>query len=195
MGKILLTLFSFIILAGCQNGQQVLNDPNSRVILIEAKEFPKEFSGIWYHKQSGWTLKFEKNGRLGEVIHTIGRSVVEAGQTSTFPLKAGGQAIVEPGQWIVQYNGKNSELMVEITLTRIDYEIAGNTISGSSRDIFIGTLPNKGDTIWKADWLSFPDFIASTADKTYQDYHLPIDEGQEEMGEIVFEKVDPKTIK
>jgi hypothetical protein len=195
MQKVFISLIGLVMLVGCQSEQQNLNDPNSRVILMEAKTFPKEFTGIWYNKQNGWTLKIEENGRLSEIIHTVGRPVVVAGQTSTFPLQAGGQAVVEPGLWFVQYNGTKRELAVEVTLTRFEYVIGGNTVSGSTRDIFIGTLPAKGDTIWRADWLSFPEYVASTADKTYQDYHLPIEEGQEDMGEIIFEKVDPGDLK
>lgn len=190
-------LLALCLLAGCQEGQTTqqqpaVSDPNaSQVILIETDTFPAYMSGVWQNKDFGWILKIEENGRLSKVRHTIGRANLTAGQVSTFPLVNNGQGVIEPGPWYIQYIATANELTVEIALKNFKYDLGGDVIEGSSRDIFMGPLPNQGETFWYADWISYPEFIATTEDKTYIDHELPFEAGDEVKGEIIFEKFDP----
>jgi len=200
--KILTLLAGCWLLAaslGCQKqavkNTQVAIDPNAiQVVLVEAEAFPQEMVGSWYNEQYGWILKFEQDGRLLDITHTIGWQDVSAGNTGNIPLKENGTAVFEPGPWLVRYNGTTREVAVEITLKSFNYTIGGNIITGSSRDILIGTLPSPGETVWRANWVSFPEYIITTADKTYKDYRLPVENEDEDRGEIVFEKFDPEAV-
>lgn len=181
---------------GCQPGNSsaelVTGDPNaSQVILLNTNTFPKDMAGVWINEHHGWILRFEEDGRLSKIRHTIGRADLTAGQTSTFPLIDGGDGFIEPGPWTVQYNDKTRELVVDIILKNFKYNlVAVGFVGGSSRDIFMGSLPEKGETTWTAQWISRPEYVASTADKTYTDYELPFEAGDEDKGEIIFEKLD-----
>lgn len=188
---ILIILLSVSFLAGCQETKQTASKQEPmQVILVDTDTFPEEMVGIWSNEEHGWVLKFEKDGSIKKIRHTIGRANLVAGERFTFPLIDGGTGVIDPGPWYMQYNAKGRGVVVEITLKSFKYELGGNTISGSSRDIFAGTLPEKGDTTWAVEWISYPDYVASTADASYSDYELPFYEGTEDRGEIVFTKVD-----
>ena len=196
---ILIGIILISMLSGCQESRKsqmgTVVDPNvSQVALVNASVFPKEMVGIWQNKENGWIFRIEKSGRIFKVQHTIGRAELRAGEISTFPLANNGKGIIKPGSWYVQYNGETQTVAIEITLERFQYNLGyGDMVSGSSRDIFIGELPEKGQTIWKAQWLSYPKYVASTGDKQYTNYTLPFEAGDEDKGEIVFEKIDLKS--
>jgi hypothetical protein len=192
--------FFLLALTGCQQKQQeqhsLMADPNAtRVILVASKQFPESMKGVWQNKDSGWILKIDENGCLTKIQHYIGRSKLIAGQTATIPLINNGQAVIEPGPWLIQYDGENRNVVIEITLKSFLYDVGGDQVKGSSRDIFIGKVPEKGESVWKAQWLSYPQYVASTSDRKYVDYILPFEEGSEDQGEIIFEKIDLDKIK
>jgi hypothetical protein len=184
----LLVVGVFLGVSGCQPAQQK-DFPNSTVALIGAKEFPAHMVGVWTDDSSRWGFKFEADGRISRLTHTIGTKL-RGGEKATFPLIEGGMGEAVPGPWHVEYNGENGELAVEIVLDSFSYEVGGNWIRGSSRDIFMGPLPQPGETTWRAQWISYPKFIATTASGKYEDYELPYEEGMEDKGEVVFTKLD-----
>lgn len=200
--RLLLTVHCLLITAvclfsGCQSDQKarraVAGDPNtSQAILVGTDTFPQQMVGVWINEEHGWIMRLEEDGRLTKLRHTIGRRDLAAGQRSEFPLVGGGKGFMQPGPWAVEYNKNTNEVVVDVSLDSFEYDIAGQgVISGASRDIFIGRLPERDENIWTAQWISKPDYMASTEDKTYQDYTLPFDAGDEDKGEIVFEKYDP----
>ncbi len=196
----ILMVISVLFIVGCQESSQtqpqetVTGDPNTaQVILLNSDEFPKQLVGIWLNEEHGWIMRIEEDGRLYKLRHTIGRANLIAGQILTFPLVGGGEGIIEPGPWQVQYNGRTNEVIIDIALKHFNYDMVGEgVISGSSRDIFIGTLPDEGETTWTVQWIGHPEYVASTDDKTYTDYQLPFEAGDEDKGEIIFEKYDPE---
>lgn len=188
------------IMTGCQKDQKTDRDaavdPNvNRVLLIDADRFPESMKGIWQNSEFGWILKIDERGYLTKIQHHIGRAKLIAGQITTIPLVNNGQAIIEPGPWFVQYDGKSQNVSIEITLKNFVYNIGADQVRGSSRDVFIGKVPQKGQTTWTAQWITFPKYVASTADRTYTNYELPFEEGSEDQGEIIFEKVDIEKLK
>ncbi len=195
-----LLVFS-VFLAGCQkeeiSPQSEGFDPNiTKTILAGTSLFPDEMKGVWRNEEHGWMFKIDENGYLTKVRHIIGQADLAAGQTTTIPLVNNGKATLIPGPWYIQYNGETKNIVIEITLEHFEYNLgSGNMVSGSSRDLFMGMPPEHGQTTWKAEWISFPEFVASTGDQTYQDYKLPFYEGTEEQGEIVFEKLDLEELK
>ncbi|HOQ05486.1 MAG TPA: hypothetical protein PKY88_09770 [Anaerohalosphaeraceae bacterium] len=197
---IFLCIAFFSILAGCQKGHQkqqpISFDPNAtQVVLIDADRFPESMKGIWQNEELGWIFKIDERGYLTRLQHHIGRAKLVAGKTTTIPLINNGQAILEPGPWLVQYDGKTQTVSIEITLKNFLYDVGGDQVKGSSRDVFIGKVPQEGQTTWTAQWITFPKYVASTADKSYVNYELPFEEGSEDQGDIVFEKVDIEKLK
>lgn len=180
-------VLGLLVLGG---GCQPAGGSKSSVLLVDADRFPEHLAGVWRNQSHGWILMFDEDGRLSKMTHTTGRVNLRAGQAVTFPLKEGGTGQVVPGPWLVQYDGRTNELAVEVTLESFSYKIQGNVVRGSSKDIFMGEAPGPDQRVWQAQWISFPKFIATTADKSYEDYELPIEAGQEDMGVIEFEKVD-----
>lgn len=173
---------------GCQPGN------TSQDTLIE-DTFPAQMVGVWANEQHGWILRIEEDGRLSKLRHTIGRVDLAAGQRAEFPLIDDGKGFMQPGPWQVEYLAETGDLVIDISLEGFEYILPyQGVISGSSRDIFIGKLPNIGEKTWTAQWISKPDFVASTEDKTYTDYKLPFKAGDEDKGEIIFEKVDPGSV-
>lgn len=192
-------LLALCLFAGCQDSQQTqqpVSESNvSKVFIPEGTTFPKQMAGVWYDKKDGWILRIEEDGRLSKLRHTIGRRDLAAGQRSEFPLIEGGKGFMQPGPWHVEYFPATGEIVIESSLVSFEFDVPGQgVISGSARDIFIGKVPQPGETVWKALWISNPDYVATTEDKTYEDYKLPTGPNDEDRGEIVFEKIDPNKL-
>jgi len=187
------------LLAGCHRSVQNAaapsspgddSQPTSRVILIGAAKFPASLAGVWENEEHGWILRIEKDGTVSKIRHTIGRADIQAGRTAAFPLINDGFAAVKPGPWYTQYDAAANLVTIEINIEEFVYHLGtGDVVRGSSRDLFIGQPPAKGQQTWTVQWISFPEFIASTGDQKYLDYKLPIDPGDEDKGEITFKKV------
>jgi len=186
-----------VCLLGCSDELKTGKESNSAfsattdgVILIDAQKFPAVAAGVWENEEYGWIFRIEKDGRLSKIRHTIGRAALKADETASFPLINNGMAIIEPGPWCVQYDGKNGFITIEINIKRFYYDLGGgNVVKGSSRDVFMGSLPKKGEDRWVLSWLSFPEYIASTGDRRFLDYQLPVESGDEDKGEVVFTKI------
>ncbi|MEJ5259787.1 MAG: hypothetical protein WHS88_06315 [Anaerohalosphaeraceae bacterium] len=196
MGKILSFSLFIPFFVGCSGKIQDVRTLSSsdetsvsQVLLINAKKFPSEAAGVWINEDYGWILRIEKDGRLSKIRHTIGRAALKTGETTSVPLINNGHAVIEPGPWYVQYDGKIQTVTIEINIRNFFYDIGGgNVVKGSSRDVFMGPLPQKGEDRWVLNWLSFPEYIASTGDKEFLDYKLPFEPGDEDKGEIVFQR-------
>jgi len=96
-----------------------------------------------------------------------------------------GKGTIRAGKWIVQYNEKTKELVVEINLEKFQFVKGQQVVQGSSQDFFIGSL-SKDNQHWTAAWTSFPKYYVTT--EGYNDYQLPSDEGSEDQGLLDFVK-------
>ena len=179
--------FALCLLAGCQTGPQA---GESMVELVEAEAFPEHLVGVWRNASHGWGFMFEPDGRISRLTHTIGRMEIRAEEKATFPLVDGGQGDATPGRWYVEYNGTTDELTVEIELADFNFRVFGHWLRGSSQDFFMGAAPEPGQETWRAHWISFPNYVATTASEEFVDHELPHEPGMEDRGEIVFEKLD-----
>lgn len=183
-------------IAGCQSPEKVVMDPNMmQVKLVGTDTFPAEMVGWWYNKEYGWMFVFEPDGKLMKITHTIGRQDISPGQTAKVPLKLRGNAFFKPGHWLVHYDASTRELVVHVTLESFKYRIEKSEVYGSSSDIFTGTLPEKGQSLWRANWTSFPEYFFDLPGTSYKDYRLPVEDKEpEDRGEIMFMKFDPNDV-
>ncbi|MBN2511413.1 MAG: hypothetical protein JXB18_00610 [Sedimentisphaerales bacterium] len=172
-------------LMGCHGPAKAINDPNMQVILIGTNKLPSQFVGKWAADREGWEINIEKDGRISSIIHTIGRAPMKNGHTTTVDLVDNGKGTIRAGKWIVQYNEKTKELVVEINIEKFQFVKGQQVVQGSSQDFFIGSL-SKDNQHWVAAWTSFPKYYVTT--EGYNDYQLPSDEGSEDQGFIDFVK-------
>lgn len=188
---IVYTVVCFMV-AGCQGTKQHPPQYEAMQVILDGTDtFPEQMVGIWASEKHGWIIRFEKNGYIKKIRHQFTRRNLIAGETSTIPLIGGGKGILEPGPWALYYSADNRELTVEVALKNINYDMVGTgLITGSSQDFFTGVIPEKGETQWRTQWVSFVTYYASTEGKEYENYKLPSSEGDEIKGELVFNKID-----
>lgn len=185
MKYIMINMLFFTLLlftAGCQESSRTVQ------VHIEGTEgFAPQMVGTWRAPKEGWELVFEPNGRVSSAVITLGRIEVEPGKKKIIPLVDGGQGVVEPGLWKVEYITATGELSVEIAIDFFKVQRKDQIVEGSSRDIFVGPVSEDGQ-LWEAEWISFPEYIVSTSE--HEKYRLPLDESDYAKGKIVFEKID-----
>ncbi len=180
-------LLTILGLGGCKTTQP--HDGNMRVLILNGKSLPSEVAGVWVADRANWLIEIQKDGTIPRVVHTIGAIEVFNGQSRTFPLVEDGQGFVQPGPWILQYDHRTQELMVEINLAYFEWDKKTEKVYGKSRDVLTG--PVQSDGTWRATWIAFPEYFVTT--EQVVDYQLPIEEGTEDQGQILFtRKTDPK---
>jgi hypothetical protein len=194
MWKKFLTLglvITVLTAAGCQK-EHAVSDPNMQVTLIGTSQFPPQLVGLWWNEEHGWAFRFDRTGRIPEIVHTFGRFIVRSGQPITHPMVDNGTAVIVPGKWFVEYDAKSRQITIEINLDSYDLNIGQNNISGSSRDVFSGTIPEPGQIKWSLNWLMFPENYVTTADGQFVNHHLPVTDDERDQGMIEFVKLRPK---
>jgi hypothetical protein len=174
-----------VALTGCHGPAKAINDPNMQVILIGTNKLPSQYVGRWVADREGWEINIEKDGRVSSIVHTIGRAPLINGHTTTVDLIENGKGTIRAGKWIVQYNDKTKELVVEINIDKFRFVKGQQIVEGSSQDIFMGTI-SKDNQHWVAAWTSFPKYYVTT--EAYNYYELPRDEGSEDQGFLDFVK-------
>ncbi len=176
----LLMLLSFL---GCQGSNR------TEVTVAGGGAFPESFAGRWKADKGGWEIVFGRDGTISSAVISFGRREVRPGRTTTMPLKRGGEGFLEADVWTVDYEPVSKELAVEIKIKAYRMEMGGNIIRGKLKDLLIGWVSEDGKS-WQTEWFSFGDYIVTTPDSEYKDYKLPITEGSEVRGAVLFTKTD-----
>lgn len=192
MWKKFLTLglvITVLTAAGCQK-EHAVSDPNMQVTLIGTDQFPPQLVGLWWNEEYGWAFRFDRTGRIPEIVHTFGRFTVRSGQPITYPMVDNGTTEIVPGKWFVEYDAKNGQITIEININSFDLNILGNIVAGRSRDIFSSRVPKPEMTKWSLHWLSMAENYITTSDREYIDYFLPIGEDDLDKGTIDFVKLN-----
>jgi hypothetical protein len=163
-------LVGLAAISGCQEAEK--DKPKSAETPISAVEvtidgngwFPSELAGRWkVEGKKGWEIVFEKDGSILSVVHALGWFKLQPGKETIVPMKEGGQSILEPGPWRVDYNSATRVLEVEIVLDYFYCEIGDAHIEGDRRDIITGPVSDDGKT-WTVNWTFFMDCIGITED-------------------------------
>jgi len=187
-------LFALAQLSGCQG----LGRDKSRVdptppksgveVIIEGGgEFPEFLVGRWKANEHGWKFVFQPDGTISSAVHTLGKVKLRPGQKTIRRMKKGGEAIYEPGEWMVHYNPANRELTVAISLSNFYTELGDDVLEGKSDDLFVGKINEEGN-IWETNWTSFYDYTAHTLE--YPQVRMHPEHGESRT--LVFEKVTKK---
>ena len=187
MNRILLSIMviGLAAITGCQEAGK-----SGVEIVIEGDgQFPAELVGRWIADRGGWEFVFEPDGSISTAVISFGRFTVKPGVVNKYPLREDGEGIIRPGLWSVQYVPETQNLVIEIKIEEFYMQKGDEIVKGKSEDLFVGTVVT-GDTTWTAEWISTPEYIVTTKDKTYEEYKLPVDEANVSKGLLTFTKVD-----
>jgi hypothetical protein len=172
---------------GCQPRRQRLEIPDkSELVLIGTSSFPENLAGRWLDDRMRWDIVIEKDGQISEVIHNMGRVTVKLGQVTNVPLRDGGEAIMQPGQWVLQYDGDSREMAISLDIDKVRFQMGSQIVEGFCRDFLYGEVSEDYST-WVAHWNTFPKYYVTAGE--YDHYELPMDEHLQDMGVITFKRV------
>ncbi len=153
-------IISLLFITGCAKQESACPEAE-KPALTKNNKFPDYIAGTWKSgRKTGWQLTFTKEGNIEKIVHTTGRVEMKPGEVTKVPMKMEGISVYEPGEWTLDYNAQTGELRVKIALDFFYAQIGPGTVEGSRVDIFTGK-PAK-DGIWKAEWVSMPNYTATT---------------------------------
>jgi hypothetical protein len=156
------------------------------VVVEGNKTFPGDIAGRWKADEDGWEFVFSPDGRILSAAISLGRVRVIPGQITTVPTRSGDQAVFTPGPWTVDYAPDSNQLTVKIAMSHVRVEMAGNTIEGSSTDIFAGGI-HPAEGTWRTLWTTFTKYTGHTPDKP--SFDLSTDPTYGETKPLTFRKV------
>ncbi len=169
-------------LIGCQSPAG--NQSGVEVIIEGGGEFPEFLAGRWRGNRGAWEFVFEPDGSISSAVIGPGEVRIVPGRSKTVAMKMGGKGIYEPGLWTVQYSPSGRELTVEVVMDHVHLEMGPDLLEGKRTDVFAGEVSEDG-RIWRAEWFSFPDYIAYTPEPK----RLAYEPEESFVGTIIFEKL------
>ncbi len=171
-----------LAIGGCQRTGSGVN-----VIIDGNENFPPSLAGRWKDREKNWEFVFEPDGTISSAVIDSGFiSVVPAKGIAEQPMRVG-KAVFKLGRWTVKYSPDSRELAVEVVVDFFHVDIGKTWLEGHRTDWFIGTVSQDYQT-WRADWISFPKFIAYIP----KPMDLPVDPN-DTVKELFFEKVPQGT--
>jgi hypothetical protein len=176
---------SALLAGGCNKSLDRRAGPVD-VVVEGNTSFPSDLAGRWKADTDGWELVVAPDGRIVSAVISLGRVRVIPGQTTTLPTKGGGEGLFAPGQWTVHYAPPSNQLTVRIVMDRVRVEMAGNTIEGSSTDVFAGPI-NRAAGTWQAQWTTFTRYTGHAPGKP--PFDLSTDPTYGETKPLAFRKV------
>jgi len=157
----------------------------SRLILTGAESFPEGLAGRWLDERMSWDIVVDRQGRISEIIHSMGRVTVRPGEITKVPLIKGGEGMMRPGEWVLQYDAESREMLVSIDIDSMRFQVGAQIVEGSCRDVLYGTVSEDGRT-WVANWNTYPKYFVTTEEFGHKE--LPMDEHLQDMGVITFKR-------
>ncbi len=172
------------IVGGCSRSRQGNTGP-VEVMTEDGSAFPALLAGRWKADRHGWEFVLEPDGRIASAVLGFGRVAIVPGQTTTRQTQESEEAVFAPGPWLVHYDPAMRMLTVKIVMDHVRVPMGGNTLEGSSIDVFTGSLSSAMD-IWQAQWTAFPRYTAHTSEGKSVD--LSTDDTYGQAQPLVFTK-------
>ena len=147
-------LFILLTLTGC--GPQNQRKSQSSRLENKTREnvFPEFLLGVWEADKFRWRFKFERDGTISELLHTMGMSIrPEEGGFFEEGLEESNAAYVM-GPCEASYDPNARELNVKIVLDYFRIEIPFGVFEGGSKDYFSGVISKDGKR-WDVEWLNY----------------------------------------
>jgi len=149
---IYIVLLMLSVFYGCIEQQK------SGPVVITGKtdtKFPQFLVGVWQANDFNWGFKFEPDGKISKLIHTIGARIdVNEGSYYEEGIE-NSRFLYVLGPCSTNYDPKTGVLKVSVVLDYflMDIPPAGR-IEGSSKDTFEGPVSAK-DLTWNVKWRSY----------------------------------------
>lgn len=179
---------------GCQD-QAAVSSKNKNavdVIIAGGGKFPPELAGKWAEKgpdNHGWEIMIEPNGTISSATITMAQMHVVPGRVNRIPMLMDKETIIEPDVWMLEYDPNGRRLTVVIALKKFHIALGPNSVDGSSKDLFIGSVAEDNES-WSVEWYAFPEFYINT--KEYKNHKLDVADRGEWQGSLMFSKItDP----
>ncbi len=136
-------------IVGCQNDEKV-----NKTKTDGDKEFPEFLVGVWKSDQFNWGFKFERDGSISKLEHTMGMQInVEEGGLYEEGTE-GSTGVYVLGPCEADYDPQTRQLKVKIILEHFRMEIPVGVVEGNSKDYFSGPVSEDGK-VWRANWLNY----------------------------------------
>lgn len=170
-------------IAGCRSAAV---SKNAVEVVIEGGEkFPDFLVGKWKDEKRNWEFVFEPDGTISSAVIDSGLiSVKPEEKVATAPMRDGGKAVYELGQWAVQYSPSSRELAVGVVVDHFRIDMGSYGLEGRSTDWFIGPV-SEDSQVWHAQWFAYPEYAAFGPEESIQ---FPIDPNDNPVDNLVFRK-------
>jgi hypothetical protein len=118
------------------------------------KQFPEFLVGVWQSDQFNWGFKFERDGSISKLKHTMGMmiNVEEGGLYEEGTEDSSGVYVLGPCE--ADYDPQTRQLKVTIILEHFRMEIPLGVVEGNSKDYFSGPVSEDGK-VWSVKWLNY----------------------------------------
>ena len=138
MKQLLLLAGCVVVLTGCfgcQNDKKVIKTKTD-----DDKQFPEFLVGIWQSDQFNWGFKFERDGSISKLKHTMGMmiNVEEGGLYEEGTEGSTGVYVLGPCE--ADYEPQTRQLKVTIILDHFRMELPVGVLEGNSKDYFSGPV-------------------------------------------------------
>ena len=141
------------VITGCQNANTGAGNGAGA-----NGKFPKVMVGVWeaeLTKRSKWGIKFEADGSIPKVIHSVAGPVTLArGQIYEKGPDEGTYAVFAMGPCETEYIAGTRILKVKIVLDHFKMVLPNGELEGRTEDYFQGPVSADGKT-WDVEWRSY----------------------------------------
>lgn len=138
------------VITGCQTPDKGAD------VIIEGGDavFPEYLVGVWEADKFHWGFKFEPDGSISKLIHTLGTpiNVDEGGFYEEGPEDSYGIYVLGPCE--ASYDRQTRQLNVKIVLDYFRMVLPFDVLEGRSEDYFKGQISEDGKT-WNVKWRNY----------------------------------------
>ncbi len=160
--------------------------------IVDDGQFPEVMVGAWETeakstKGSKWGIKFEPDGSIDEIIHSMAGPVkLSEGGVYMEGREPNTYAVFEMGPCEAKYYPEIDELEVKIVLEHYEVKLPNGTLEGRIESYISGPVSKDGKT-WKASWTTLGWLKTSNIP--------PVDILKTQPIQLVFTKTDQTQIK
>jgi hypothetical protein len=123
--------------------------------------FPQIMVGVWEadindNQESKWGIKFEKDGTINKIIHSVAGPIdLREGSVTGEGPDEGMYYYFIMGPCTSEYNPKTKKLAVKIIVDEYLMKLPTGELKGRIEDVLEGTIPAKKGLPWNVEWRAY----------------------------------------